>query len=218
MVALESWLDAYLNAVEAAFGKRIWFVGIQGSYARGEATENSDIDIVLILDSVNPEDMATYSGLLDSLPHRELVCGFFSGKEVLLSWDTGELFQFYYDTLPVRGSLDAILPLLDRESVKRAIKIGAGNLYHGCVHNLLHGKHTQTLRNLYKAAVFTLRAVAFLRTGAYPRGYEELQACLTEQERQILETADFLKNDGIVQFQEMSEALFLWVQSIILEN
>lgn len=47
---LEQWLQAYLQMVQALFGERICCVGLQGSYGRGEAGADSDIDIVLILD------------------------------------------------------------------------------------------------------------------------------------------------------------------------
>ena len=35
---------------QARFGPRLLYLGLSGSYARGEATEESDIDIHLILD------------------------------------------------------------------------------------------------------------------------------------------------------------------------
>ncbi|NLD32346.1 MAG: nucleotidyltransferase domain-containing protein, partial [Trichococcus flocculiformis] len=50
MVDISSWMDAFLLAAEDTFGDRVWFVGLQGSYARGEAMESSDIDVVFILD------------------------------------------------------------------------------------------------------------------------------------------------------------------------
>ena len=43
-------MDEFLQALDRAFGERVWFVGLQGSYGRGEATETSDIDVVVILD------------------------------------------------------------------------------------------------------------------------------------------------------------------------
>ena len=43
MFDLDRWLDKYIEAVDAAFGARIVFIGLQGSYARGEAHEGSDI-------------------------------------------------------------------------------------------------------------------------------------------------------------------------------
>ena len=36
MFNLDRWLDKYIEAVDAAFGARIVFIGLQGSYARGE--------------------------------------------------------------------------------------------------------------------------------------------------------------------------------------
>ena len=79
--------------------------------------------------------------MLDSLPDRELICGFLSGKEELLNWEPSDLFQFYYDTKPLKGCLDELLPLLDKAAVERAVKIGACNIYHGCVHNMLYEKN-----------------------------------------------------------------------------
>ena len=52
MVNLSTWLHTFLSALEETFPNRVWFVGLQGSYARGEATEASDIDIVVILDEL----------------------------------------------------------------------------------------------------------------------------------------------------------------------
>jgi len=66
------------------FGDRVWFVGLQGSYARGEATETSDIDIVVILDELSASDIQIYNAMLEMLSHRELICGFLAGK--YLSW------------------------------------------------------------------------------------------------------------------------------------
>ena len=66
-----NWLEKYVHEVVSTFGYRIWFIGVQGSYARGEATEDSDIDIVLILDTLLPADLRIYRGMLNRLPYRE---------------------------------------------------------------------------------------------------------------------------------------------------
>ena len=42
----------------------------------------------------------------------------------------------------------------DESAVNRAIKIGACNIFHGCVHNMLHEKSEDILRGLYKSAAF----------------------------------------------------------------
>lgn len=66
------------------FGNRVWFVGLQGSYGRGEACDTSDIDVVVILDELSASDIGVYNAMLDTLPERELICGFLSGKNELL--------------------------------------------------------------------------------------------------------------------------------------
>ena len=48
MTDIKSFMDAFLNALDKNFKERIWFVGLQGSYGRGEQTETSDIDVVVI--------------------------------------------------------------------------------------------------------------------------------------------------------------------------
>ena len=136
MIEIHDWLNDFLKALNDTFAERVWFVGLQGSYGRGEATETSDIDLVVILDELGVADIQAYHAMLDTLPHRELICGFLSGKNELLHWEPSDLFQFYYDTKPIKGSLDALLPLLDSEAVNRAIKIGACNIFHGNVSSI----------------------------------------------------------------------------------
>lgn len=210
MIDISCWIKDFVRKLTETFGDRVWFVGIQGSYGRGEATESSDIDMVVILDALTASDIQTYRSMLDTLTNRELICGFLSGREELLNWDPADLFQFYHDTTPVQGSLDDLLPLLDAEAVNRAIKMGAGNLYHGCVHNMLHGKSEDMLRGLYKGAAFTVQAIYFRQTGTYIRQQNQLLDFVSEEERGILDTAIRLKNGEAVIFEEMSEALFSW--------
>lgn len=79
MVDINAWLDEFLQKLNEVFKSRVWFVGLQGSYGRGEATETSDIDVVVILNELTVSDIQTYNDMLDTLPHRELICGFVSG-------------------------------------------------------------------------------------------------------------------------------------------
>ena len=102
MIEIEKWMELFLQKLDAHFEKRIWFVGLQGSYSRGEATQVSDIDMVVILDELKPQDIRTYNAMLDTMPNRELICGFLSGKEEILNWEPSDLFQFCHDTKPIR--------------------------------------------------------------------------------------------------------------------
>ena len=85
MIDINTWMPDFLQALSENFANRVWFVGLQGSYSRGEATETSDIDIVVILDELSPTDIQTYNNMLDALSHRELICGFLSGKKEIMN-------------------------------------------------------------------------------------------------------------------------------------
>lgn len=215
MLEITSWTKQFLKVLDETFGERVWFAGLQGSYGRGEATETSDIDAVLILDDVSAVDLQTYRAMLDTLPNRELICGFLSGKQELFNWEPSDLFQFYYDTKPLKGSLDELLSVLDDTAVKRAIKIGACNIYHGCVHNMLHEKSEAVLRGLYKSASFVVQAICFTQTGTYVSRQKDLLAVVSPDESVIVDTFLKLKQGGEMDFDRMSETLFVWARNWI---
>ena len=218
MVDITTWMNDFLQNLNHTFENRVWFVGLQGSYGRGEATETSDIDVVVILDELSAMDIQTYNKMLDTLPHRELICGFLSGKDDIMNWESSDLFQFYYDTTPIKGSLDEVLTVVDESAVNRAIKFGACNIFHGCIHNMLHEKSEDILRGLYKSASFVIQAIVFKQNGNYIKHQEELLRAVSSNERGIIETFLNLKNGGTVDFNSMAETLFDWSKKWIAEN
>lgn len=210
MIDINTWTNDFLQKLNEFFASRVWFVGLQGSYGRGEATETSDIDVVVILDELSAVDIQSYQEMLDTLPHRELICGFLSGKNEILNWEPSDLFQFYHDTTPIKGSLDDLFPLIDQTAIERAIKIGACNIYHGCVHNLLHEKSEDILKGLYKSASFVAQAIVFKQTGNYIKHQSQLLKVANVDERLITETFLKFKNGETVDFNEASRLLFEW--------
>ena len=203
-------MNDFILKLNEVFASRVWFVGLQGSYGRGEATETSDIDVVVILDELNAEEIHAYNNMLDTLPHRELICGFVSGKDEIMNWEPSDLFQFYHDTTAIEGSLDDLLPLIDNAAINRAIKMGAGNIYHGCVHNMLHEKSEDILKGLYKAASFVVQAIVFKQTGSYFKHQSQLLKVASTEERVITETFLKYKSGEAVDFGEASRILFKW--------
>ncbi len=210
MIEINAWIESFLKVLNERFGERVYFVGLQGSYGRGEATETSDIDIVVILDELYALDIQMYNKMLDTLPHRELTCGFLSGKQEILNWEPSDLFQFYYDTKPIKGNLDELLLLIDEKAVDRAIKIGVCNIFHGCVHNMLYDKSEDILKGLYKSASFVIQAICFKQTGKYISHQSELADVVSHDEKAIIKNFTDLKNGETVDFQAMSETLFNW--------
>ena len=218
MIDINDWMKNFLQKLDETFANRVWFVGLQGSYGRGEATETSDIDIVVILDELSAMDILTYNAMLNTLSNRELICGFLSGKNEILNWEPSDLFQFCNDTTPIKGSLDEVIAVVDESAVNRAIKIGACNIFHGCVHNMLYEKSEDILRGLYKSASFVVQAIVFKQTGNYIIHQKDLLQVVSFDERVIVETFLNLKNGGTVDFNLMSEILFAWSKKWIAEK
>ena len=216
MIEIEKWLKNFTETIQRTFGDRIVCTGIQGSYGRGEATEQSDIDVVVILDKLTPDDIRQYDAAISKLPNRQLICGFLSGKEELLHWESSDLFQFYFDTTPLVRDLEPLRTLLTKEAVARAIQIGAGNIYHGCVHNMLHEKSREVLKDLYKASAITAQAVYYQKTGEYVKQKNALMERADMPEREILKNYMRLRSDDTEwDFAELSETLFLWAQRLL---
>ena len=63
-----NYIKDLTEALKAEFGERFLYLGLQGSHLRGEATEKSDIDVVVILDTLTVKDLETYKAIVARLP------------------------------------------------------------------------------------------------------------------------------------------------------
>ena len=68
LVPIQSWTQDFVRRLLEDFPGQVVFVGLQGSYRRGEATEESDIDMVTVLVRVGPEELRFYRDPVRSLP------------------------------------------------------------------------------------------------------------------------------------------------------
>lgn len=217
MIDIDQWMKQYQNIVEGLFGSRIAFIGLQGSYGRSEAHESSDIDIVLILDTVSLADLKQYRHAIEALPKRPPVCGFVSGKEEIRNWCRAELFQFCHDTISYYGDLNATIPALTDADAQDAVLTGACSLYHTCSHNYLHARDMETLENLYKSAVYVLQAKHYCNSGNYVRSHTELREVLEGTDLTILQYAERIKASDRSQtaLERYSEQMLRWTQQLI---
>lgn len=219
MIEINQWMKQYQDTVKRVFGSRVLFIGLQGSYGRGEANENSDIDVVLILDKVSITDLKEYKEAIEKLPYRTLICGFVSGKEELAGWCSADLFQFYHDTIPYYGSLQDIIPAPTNADTCAAVLTGACNLYHMCSHNYLHGGDMETLKGLYKSAFFVLQAKQCYETGSYIGNHSALKDILVGMDLYVMQYGEQIKNaDGSqTELERYSELMLQWTHQLIGE-
>ena len=189
MVNIKIWMEELAKKLSEQFGLRLLFLGLQGSYGRGEANENSDIDVVAVLDRVALSDLDVYRAIVRQMPEGEKACGFLCGAAELKSWPKYDLCQLARDVRGFHGALEPLLPTMDRSDLADAAAIGASGLYHAAVHTYLYADRESWsgfLKEAHKGAFFTLRALHELRTGENVRAKRDLLPLLDGDERAIL--------------------------------
>lgn len=212
---IDIWLNNILEKLKNKFGERLLFVGLQGSYNRGEASADSDIDLVIILNELRFEDLKAYKKIVDNMPYKEKACGFVSGKAELQNWSKHDIFQFFYDTKPLLGKLSDIINPPSVSDVKLSLKFSAEMLYHSAVHSFLFADNPEEqLAYLYKTAFFILQAKYFVENNIYIQTKKELLPLLKGIDKEILEIcADISKLEYETEF--LYSKLIFWCRDII---
>ena len=187
MINVDRWMAELTGKLKGHFKNRLLFVGLQGSCQREEAHQNSDIDAVVILDTLAIDDLIAYRKILLTMPKNDKACGFIGSKQELINWPKHELFQFGQDTRFYHGTLDELLPSIERGDVVASVKVSASGLYHACCHAVVHAPWDMSaLKSMCKSAFFLLQALYYLRSGVYVRTKKELLPLLKGDEQEIL--------------------------------
>ena len=213
MFDLDRYLADLMLNCQSALGERLLYMGLQGSWLRGEAHENSDIDVMVILDRFSVRDMDTYRGILKEIGFYERSCGFICGKDEMKRWSPLEACQLRHTTKDLLGVLTDYLPLATREDEINYVKLSLGNLYHELCHRYIHAdrdKNTARFRSTCKSAFYLIQNLHFLERGCFILRRTELKEAVEEEDRIILELADL--QDGY-DFDQAFTSLFAWCQS-----
>ena len=183
MFDIDRYLDDLIRNCQTVFGERLLYVGLQGSYLRGEAREDSDIDVMVILDRFTVADMDAYRDILQR---------------------TG-----FYDLL---GTLTDYLPPAARTDELNYVKVSLGNLYHELCHRYIHrdrARNAAAFRGTCKNLFFLIQNLHFLETGRFLLTKEELKEGVSEEDRRVLALAEL--PDGF-DFDRAFGLLFAWCQ------
>ena len=184
---IDVFMESFKEDLLRLFGDDLLFLGLQGSWARGEAMETSDIDPVMILRHCGKDELLKYRAYIDTLPEKNILCGFVSSMEELGAWDGADRAQLILDTRPVHGDLAELCPRITSDDIRRAVLQGACAIHHASSHNILHARNWSILPELYKSARFTIRMKHYLLTGVYVSAFGELATVVGEEEKTILE-------------------------------
>ena len=184
------FMESFKEDLLSLFGDNLLFFGLQGSYGRGEAKETSDIDPVIILQHCGKDELLRYRDYIDTLPEKDILCGFVSSIDELRAWESADRAQLVLDTKPAYENLVGLCPRITQDDIRRAVQQGACAIYHASSHNILHARNWSILPELYKSARFTIRMKHYLQTGVYVSAFRELTVVVAEEERTILEAQD----------------------------
>ena len=210
---IDEWLNLVINKLKEAFKENLLFVGLQGSYNRGEATPESDIDLVVILDNMKFEDLKIYRSIIDNMPQKNKACGFISGKNEIQKWSKPDLFQFFYDTKSLFRNLEDIIQPPSVADIEKSIKTSYENLYHSATHSFVHSDdYIMDIRNLSKMAFFILQAKYFVETNNYIPTRKQLLECLSGIDKEIL---DICINKETLDIENFYNKLITWCSNNI---
>lgn len=216
MIPAKDYMKTLTTRLQARFGSRLLYVGLQGSYARGEATEASDIDPMVILEDLSVRDLAAYRAILEEVGYFSLSCGFLCGRAELAHWNPLEICHLVHTTTDYYGTLAEFLPAYGRVDVENYVKLSLGNLFHQLCHHYVHADqetNAATLPQTYKGVFFLLQNMHYLDTGDFLPTKKALLAALKDPEdRLVLEQAMALTQGADASFPAAFARLFSWCQ------
>ena len=213
MFDLDKYLADLIMNCRSAFGERLLYVGLQGSWLRGEAHENSDIDIMVILDGFSVRDMDTYRGILKGIGFYERSCGFICGKDEMKRWNPLEVCQLRRTTKDLVGVLTDYLPPVTREDEINYVNLSLGNLYHELCHRYIHAdmdKNAAKFRETCKNVFYLIQNLHFLESGHFILRRKDLKEAVAKEDRIFLEMAELLDS---YDFDQAFSFLFAWCQN-----
>lgn len=216
MFYLSKYLDDLIEACTLKFGDRLLYVGLQGSYLRGEQHDNSDIDIMIVIDNFTVPDMNEYRAVLKSIGYFEKSCGFICSKDELAHWNPLEVCQLLNTTKDLYGQLKELLPPASRKDEINYVKLSLGNFYHEICHRYIHADKKSNMtkfRQTCKYTFFLIQNLHYLESGKFITTKQELKENVSKADREILELAEL---DDNFDFDRSFAALFVWCQSTFI--
>ena len=218
MYQVEDYMPKMLQALQTRFGSRLLYLGLQGSYLRGEATQESDLDVVVILERLTAADLAAYKAIVESLPEPEKSCGFFCGRQELANWNPLEACNFLHGTRDYYGSLADFVPAYTKTDVANFIKLSVGNLYHALCHRYIHAdaeKNNKKLPQSCKEVFFILQGLYYLKDGIFYPSRKALLENLCPRDRAVFELGERLRDGADYDFDAAFDLLLTWCQRVL---
>ena len=218
MIAIIQYMTKLIDSLKSQFDSRLLYVGLQGSYLRGEASESSDIDLMVIIDKLSVSDLDHYRFIINSMEHAEKSCGFICSKDDLANWNPLEICNLVHGTKDYYGSLKDYVPTYTENDVRNFTKLSLNNLYHEICHRYIHAPAENSVSNLpasYKGVFFILQSLYYLKHGEFITTKSALLPLLDGKNRCVLMRSLEMGNGNSYDFQDSFQLLFSWCQETL---
>lgn len=220
MLRIEDYIDSLTLKLKASFCERLVYIGLQGSYLRNEATPESDIDIMAVIDRLTAEDLAVYREILISVGNYDRSCGFICGKDELKNWNPLEICHLLHTTKDCYGTLTELVPSYSEEDERNFIKLCLNNLFHELCHRYIHSDREYNISRLpmtCKSVFFIMQNMHYLNSGNFVKTKQELLKCVQGEDKTVLELSMSLHSSSDYDFDRAFGILFSWCQNSIVK-
>ena len=219
MFRIEVYIEELLALLKNIFGERLVYMGLQGSYLRNEQNENSDIDIMAVIDKLNAKDLDLYRDVLLKVGYYEKSCGFICGKDDLKNWNPLEICHLLHATKDIYGNLSELVPYYTQEDEKNYIKVSIGNLYHELCHRYIYSNREKNMIKLpltCKSIFFILQNLHYIEKGTFYNSKTELLGHLEGRDKDVMAMSLNLQNSDEYDFDYAFDLLLSWCQNTLM--
>ena len=191
MIDIEKYITKLIQLLSQSFGDRLIYVGLQGSYLRGEATQQSDVDIMVVIDELRVQDLTTYRTAIQTLEHFDRSCGFICSKRDITCWNPLEIGHLLNTTKDYYGTLCGLVPAYTETDMRNFVKMSVNSVFF-------------ILQNLY-----------YLTHGKFVNTKAELLSKLDGKDHAVLKHAIEINQYSVYNFEENFTLLFEWCQNVL---
>jgi predicted nucleotidyltransferase len=194
---VQQLLKMFVNVMRKTYGKNLIFIIHHGSWATGEASLDSDIDTLVMLEKITKRELAKLRDILNKNEFEKFTVLLFSR----LDMDNFVPFarhQFHYGAKVLYGR--CLLPEPTREEMTIEIKKIADEVGFWSKYLFTHQKQAENIvRKMYwrfKEAIIALKVYIHWKTGDFPVTKKRLKELLNNpKDKEIVEIIeDWEKN------------------------
>lgn len=220
MFEIDEYMEELIERLKEAFGERLAYIGLQGSYLRKEETDHSDIDVMAVIDNLSVEDLRIYRQTLVTAGNFEKSCGFICSRADLEHWNPLEICHLLHTTRDYYGELKNLVPSYSMEDERNYVRFSLNNLYHEICHRYIHADREHNVSKLpitCKSVFFILQHLYYLKSGHFIPTKRELLACVRDEDKTVLELSISVQQQKDFDFDRAFSALFCWCQKALAQ-